>query len=295
VKVVVVAVLLGFCAGCHFSVGALNDLGGGGEVDMADGPDLASGDPGDLGTANDLTMSAPPDLVPDPCAGAPALGSGNIAAQCVIGTPPTVDGNLADWPLTSFLPMTKTTSAQANGTWDVPMIPNDTNASARYFVRWDLSYLYVAISITDDVRNSPNTTDSQISNNDAIEIFVDGGHERSNSYDSNDWQLAFDTNLKMVAGNGSAVVTFPAGTKQGWGGTSPSWTLEAAIPWSIMGGSAAAPGRLVGFDLKLDDNDAGTARDRDLVLFYNPGNGNGSCNAPFCRADAFGTVQLQGR
>ncbi|HEX9101092.1 MAG TPA: sugar-binding protein [Polyangia bacterium] len=292
-----VAMLL-VCAGCKFSIDASTGVGSVSGGDLAvGGDDLAGGGAADdlAGAVADLALpSTPPDLVPDPCAGAPALGAGNVAAQCVIGTPPTVDGNLADWPLASFLPMTKTTSAQANGTWDVAGIPNDTNSSARYFVRWDLSYLYVAITIADDVRNTPNPAGSQLSENDAVEIFVDGQHTRSNSYDATDWQLVYSADTQKVAAQ-LTLKPWPTGTLEAWGGTSPAWTLEAAIPWALLGNNAPALGRLVGFDLKLDDNDAGPTRQRDLILFYNPGNGNGGCNAPNCRADAFGTVQLQGR
>ncbi|HEX6837596.1 MAG TPA: sugar-binding protein [Polyangia bacterium] len=292
--------LLFVCAGCKFSVHALTGIGD--VADLAVVDDLATGGGGgsggggtsdDLATILDLAMPAgPPDLVPDPCVGAPALGNGNVAAQCVIGTPPTIDGNLADWPINSFLPMTKTTSAQATGTWDVAGIPNDTNSSARWLVRWDLSYLYVAVSVTDDVQNTPNPAGSQISENDAIEIFVDGGHERSSTYDGNDWQLVYSADGAKQAAQ-LMLKSWPAGPEV-WSRTSPSWTLEAAIPWSILGGTASL-GRLVGFDLKLDDNDSGTMRERDLVLYYGQANGNGGCTAPNCRTDVYGTVQLQGR
>ena len=295
-----VALLL-VCAGCKFSVHALTGVGDVGDLAVAD--DLATGGGGgggggsasdDLATIVDMAMAAgPPDLLPDPCAGAPALGSGNVAAQCVIGTPPTIDGNLADWPTASFLPMTKASSAQATGTWDVTGIPNDTNSSARWFARWDLSYLYVAVSITDDVQNTPNTMPSQLSENDAIEIFVDGGHEQSNTYDGNDWQLVYSADQQKVAAQ-LTVKGWPGGTHEAWSKTSPAWTLEAAIPWSILGGTASL-GRLVGFDLKLDDNDSGTMRERDLILYYGNANGNGGCTAPNCRTDVYGTVQLQGR
>ncbi len=294
--------LLFVCAGCQFSIDALTGVGTTSDGGAGAAADLAvaggvddGGAPADLATLVDLTPVGPPDLVPDPCAGAPALGAGNVAAQCVIGTPPTIDGNLAEWPTASFLPMTKTTSAQANGTWDVAGIPNDTNSSARYSVRWDLNYLYVAVSIADDIQNTPNTTPSQLSENDAVEIFVDGMHDRSNTYDTtDDWQLVYSADGQKVAAQ-LTVTAWPNGTQQMWSHTSPSWMLEAAIPWSILGGGAIAPGKLVGFDLKLDDNDSGLTRQRDLVLFYNPGPGNGNCTAPNCRADAFGTVQLQGR
>jgi len=292
--------LLVLCAGCKFSVDALKNLGDttGGDLAVGAPADLATGGGAadvDLATLADLAApAAPPDLLADPCAGAPSLGNGNVAAQCVIGTPPTIDGNLADWPTASFLSMTKATAAQANGTWDVTGIPNDTNASARYFVRWDLSYLYVAVSITDDVQNTPNSTGSQLSENDALEIFVDGKHDQANTYDSNDWQLVYSADTQKVAAQ-LTITQWPAGTHEAWSRTSPAWTLEAAIPWSILGGGTISPGKLVGFDLKLDDNDSGTMRERDLILYYGTANGNGGCTAPNCRTDVYGTVQLQGR
>ena len=292
-----VVVMLLVCAGCSFRIAALTNLGS--DEDMAVATDFAlgMGGFGDLAVGDMATMPGAIDMTADPCAGAPALGSGNLAAQCVIGNPPTIDGDLSEWPLASFISLTKTTAAQANGTWDVAGIPNDTNSSARYFVRWALSYLYVAVSITDDVQNTPNPPGSQISDNDAIEIFVDGGHEQANSYDNNDWQLVYSADGNMTAARGTnvGIVTWPSAAHQAWSRTSPSWTMEAAIPWSILGGGTISPGKLVGIDLKLDDNDSGTMRERDLVLYYGNASGNGGCNAPNCRTDVYGTVQLQGR
>src|SRR3954464_9908166 len=123
--------MLVFCAGCRFSVGALTNLGGGGDSDLG-AEDMATADP-DMATTSAADIAMPTgDMLADPCAGAPALGNGNVAAQCVIGTPPTIDGNLSDWPQAAFLSLTKTTAAQANGTWDLTNIPNDANSSARY-------------------------------------------------------------------------------------------------------------------------------------------------------------------
>jgi cellulose/xylan binding protein with CBM9 domain len=280
------------CAGCRFSVDALRNLDSGdppdlsilaadlGSVDLAPMIDFASIDLGSI------------DQALDPCANPPTLGSGNLAAQCVIGNPPTIDGDLGDWPLGQFVAMTKTTAAQADGTWDTA-VANDANSSARFFVKWDLTYLYVAVSVTDDVSHTPNSSPS-LSDNDAVEIFVDGLHDRTMSYGADDWQLVYSGDTKTEAAQ-NVVVTWPAGTKEVWGGSSPSWTLEAAIPWTLLGGSPAALGRVVGFDLKLDDNDNGSKRDRDLVMYYTATAASATCSAPYCRTDAFGAVQLQGR
>ena len=108
-----------------------------------------------------------------------------------------------------------------------------------------------------------------LSDNDAFEIFLDGKHDRTTSYGSDDWQLVYSADQQKAAARGT-VVTWPAGTQENWGGIAPGYTLEVAIPWSVLGGAAAAPGRVVGFDLKLDDNDSAksTTRDRDLIMYY---------------------------
>ncbi len=296
-------VLFIVCAGCRFSVDAIEDVGG--ASDLGDG-DLAAGDPavgapGDLSIADlaaigDLAV-APPDLIADPCANPPAPAAGDVAAQCVIGNPPTIDGNLADWPLGQFISMTRTSAAQAAGSWGTA-VPDDANVSARYFVKWDLTYLYIAVSVTDDVRQTPNHASGSpnLSDNDAVELFVDGKHDRTTSYGSDDWQLVYSADAQKEAAQGN-LVGWPAGTHEAWGGATPAWTLEAAIPWTLLGGAPATLGRVVGFDLKLDDNDGanGDQRDRDLVMYYDAGNGGGSCAAPYCRTDAFSAVQLLGR
>src|SRR6185312_3070892 len=129
--------------------------------------------------------------------------------------------------------------------------------------------------LADDVQNTPNPEGAQLSENDALELFVDGGHEQANSFDNNDWQLVYSADEQKTAARGTnvGIVTWPMTAKQAWSRTSPAWTLEAAIPWSILGGGTISPGKLVGFDLKLDDNDSGTMRERDLILYYGTANG----------------------
>jgi len=281
--------ILVVCAGCRFSVGAVPGNGAVGESDLADGPS----DGAVVQDPDDLTATTMPDLVGDPCANPPPLMAGAVAAQCVIGHPPTIDGDLSDWPQAQFLAMTRATAAQASG-WGAPSSSDDSNSSARFFVRWDLQNLYVAASVTDDAQETPNKPPG-LSDNDALEIFLDGEHDRSSTYGPNDWQLVYSADGQMAAAQ-VTLVKWPKDAKQAWGGTSPSFTVEAAIPWSALGNAPAALGRVVGFDLKLDDNDQGnTTRDRDLIMYYVPATGGGTCSAPYCRTDVFGAVQLQGR
>jgi hypothetical protein len=283
------------CGGCRFSVHAL-DNNGLGQTDMGVGDDLAT-DPRDLaGVVADLAgadLSPGPDMA-DPCGVAPPLGAGNVAAHCVIGNPPTIDGDLADWPVGSFLSMSHATAAQKTGMWSGNETNNDPDASARFFVRWDADFLYVAAAIIDDVRETPNAL---LTENDAFELFLDGAHNRSQAYDASDWQLVLSADNRTAAYQTGVAQTFPATVVVALGGTSPSWNVEMKIPWSAVGTAPATIGRVLGFDVKLDDNDQGNAmRDRGLIMYYTAtGPGAPMCNAPYCRTDAFGAVQLQGR
>ncbi|MDB4968360.1 MAG: Ig domain protein group 2 domain protein [Myxococcales bacterium] len=278
------------CGGCQFSVNALapNGLG---QSDLGVGGDLATVDT-DL-AANDL---APGPDIADPCGTPPALGAGNIAAQCVIGSPPTIDGDLSDWTAASLAGFTHVSAAQSTGAWDPVEATNDGDSSARFFVKWDLNYLYIAAAISDDIRETPNNTGPGLTDNDALEIFLDGAHNRTQAYDSTDWQLIISADNKKAAFQNAVAKTFPSGIMFALGGASPSWNVEVAIPWASVGGSGTI-GRVLGFDIKLDDNDSGnTTRDRGLVMYYTAvGAGSPPCSALYCRTDSFGAVQLQGR
>lgn len=289
-RALALALLVG---GCRFNLHAIDDVSPSVSVDLATAaavPDLSAG----IGVADDLATAPALDLASDPCANPPALGGGNLAAQCVIGNPPTVDGNLADWPpLAQWTSARRASAALSGGSWQNDPSQDDPDCSAKFFVRWDLSYLYVAVSVTDDIRNVPNSPPG-LTDNDAVELFFDGLHDRSQAYGDDDRQLVYSADkAKMAAKDGNAA-SWPAGTVEKWGGTSPAWTLEAAVPWSALGGTPATLGRVVGFDVKLDDNDGGFTRARDLAEYYAAPSG-GACSAPYCRTDAFGAVQLHGR
>lgn len=283
------------CAGCRFSVNGATGggVGGGGGGGGSPEGDLGAGGEVDFaGVALDLSGAG--DLTLDPCGNAPPLGAGNLAAQCTIGDPPTLDGDLADWVIGDFRPLTRANAARADGEWYPSEATNDLDLSARFFIKWDETYLYIAASITDDIRQAPYGP-PDLQHNDALEIYLDGKHDRTRAYGDDDWQLVFSVNKLREAFRGEGSRTFPSGVVHGVGGTSPRWTFEAGIPWTALGGMGEI-GRVVGFDLRLDDNDGDLLRSRDLTLFYNAsGLALPPCREPSCRTDAFGAVQLQGR
>jgi hypothetical protein len=247
-------VLLGV-GGCRFVLQGLPltaapaDAGGGG-----------GGQP-DLLAAGDLAPPAP-DLL-DPCAGAPPPPAGALAAACVIGAPPTLDGKLDDWPAARFLPITRAAADYNEGAWPDGAPADDATLSGRFALAWDARALYIAVRVTDDVRV---VSPANINNRDSLELFLDGDHDRAATYGPDDHALTISAD-----GNAMDFNVYPTGSVlrvADDGGSPAGWVLEAAIPWSQLGGAAATVGRVVGFDLRLNDDDTGaavTVPDRALV------------------------------
>jgi hypothetical protein len=282
-------VLLLLMSGCRFGLRGL-------PIASAD---LAA--PVDAGDGVDLLALALPDLA-DPCP-AVTLAASVVEATCArAGAPPVVDGDLGEWSPGVFYTISHGQASESTGAWSGVETTNDADLSAQVAARWDDQYLYVGARITDDVRQVPAT--ASLWNDDAIEIYVDGLDDRGDNYDSDDVQL-------VIAANGQGQLwkwpqtgyptALPAGVVVATKDSTPgaAWNVEVAIPWSLLGGSAAAPGRTLGIDVQLDDNDLGGAtRDRTL-LWANAAPAGCVCNGgfcqPYCDQKSFATLELGGR
>jgi hypothetical protein len=287
--------------GCTFGVPGL------GETD-------ASQPPPDLSqvAVDSAAPPVPPDLaIPDaapadPCA-APLPVANTIGAACVIGNPPTLDGNLSDWPTALFSnTLSYATAAEHIGSWASLPADNDLNSSAVFALRWDQTYLYLAVRVSDQSRSSVQV---YYYDGDSVEIYLDGLHDRSIAYGADDAELIVvpggNSQLWRYRATGNpqmSPTTFIAKTMDslGAGGALTNWNLEAAIPWSFLGGGAVSAGRLVGFDLALNDNDGSAMRERSMVWKNAAAPAcrcdmtNNMCSA-YCSPQSFFGVQLGGR
>ena len=259
------------CAGCTFSVDALQDHRPVGD------PDLAVGDPADWrpgptarSRCRDLTAPPPPRSDADPCAGAPRSAANTVAAACVIGQPPTIDGDLTDWPTAQFLPLSKTNAAQANGTWDDAASPTTRDSSARYSRALGSD---VSLRRDFDHRRHPRSTPNhrRASDNDALEIFVDGKHDRSApataaTTGSSSIPPTAEGRRRKVAVVASPRPAPPRGVEAGTGPRS-----EPSRRRSRGASSAAARSRPGASSASISSSTTTTAtddttRDRDLIL-----------------------------
>jgi hypothetical protein len=212
-------------------------------------------------------------------------------------SPPTLDGDLADWEQADFISVTPT-----SGVFDTESATTDDpdDFSFSFAVRNDEQYLYVAVRVTDDIivldtNPDPTEKDARAWMDDAIEVFIDGNH--SHSPDARDTAgVEFKTGGEFsIVANGAVTskmsgVPLKNGDKDYWtsqGSYSPApgaayqspwdseakeFAIEARFHYRIMG-EAVGPGSTIGFTISAHDDDNGG--DRDAALYWK---GMGSSN-----------------
>lgn len=117
-------------------------------------------------------------------------------------------------------------------------------------VMWDEEGFYVGCWSYDDTiyANNPRPW-----NNDAFEIFIDGGNEKTAKYDENDRQIIYQyQSIEPFTDNQSTKYSVN-GIKSAQKDTEFGWTMEVFIPFSSLGISRSA-GDIIGFDIVCDDN-----------------------------------------
>ena len=168
------------------------------------------------------------------------------------GAAPAIDGIVdAAWsnytavPITNILSGTVSSAADLSGNWKA---------------MWDATNLYVLVQVTDDVKRNDAGTD--VYNDDGVEIYFDFGNNKPTAYGANDHQYTFRWNDATAAYeiNGHSV----AGITKGSTNTTGGYIMEVRIPWVTIGGVPAA-NSLHGFDVMINDDDNGAARDKKIA------------------------------
>jgi hypothetical protein len=166
-------------------------------------------------------------------------------------TPPTIDGSLSDWGSASVISLDSITTNTRIG-----YQPSPANSSATVRSMWTSSYLYFAVSVTDDkIQNdSPDPW-----RDDEIEIGIDGLHDGVGT-GVDDHQYTANPDGRQTD-QGIATTAFQVKTHTRIDG----WDAEFAIPVSQMKAGALAAGKTLGFNLSLRDDDDGGEQDRQMV------------------------------
>ncbi len=128
--------------------------------------------------------------------------------------------------------------------------------------------LYVLVEVVD-----PNLFNDSAANwweDDVVELFIDGDNSKKTTYDNaNDFQLGFrwnDTAIKV----GGASVPNTTGVVQSQFRTSNGYNIEVSIPWSTIN-VVPKVGSKIGFDVAIDDDANGGARDSQLTSISTTG------------------------
>ncbi|MBE7444313.1 MAG: Ig-like domain-containing protein [Planctomycetia bacterium] len=156
----------------------------------------------------------------------------------------TIDGNLTEssWDITT----------------DVSNVVIGTaNNTVKFGVLWDSTYLYVGMTVLDDTLHNDST---YVHEDDSVEIYIDGDHNHSITYDSYDRQFIKgwnDSTLFEQHGKKTDVL-------HGWAPISGGYSIELSIPWSNLGVTPTA-GMTIGFSVGYNDDDDGSGREGQAV------------------------------
>ncbi|MDF2924205.1 MAG: endopolygalacturonase [Paenibacillaceae bacterium] len=137
------------------------------------------------------------------------------------------------------------------------LISGALNVTAKFNAIWDATYLYVGVKVLDSAlyNDSANMWDD-----DSVEIYIDRNHNGGTTYDAYDRQFVLGYNDTAIYSPQSTT-----GVLYGTANISGGYTAEIAIPWTNLGMSAPSDGATIGFDIGINDDSNGGARDNRLV------------------------------
>ncbi|CAG1022797.1 hypothetical protein MTYM_01996, partial [Methylococcales bacterium] len=174
-----------------------------------------------------------------------------------------------------------------NGTLDEPdwniatevnnVVIGTTNNTTKFGVLWDSTYLYVGMKVLDDNLYNDSTN---VWDDDGVEIYIDGDHNRGTTYDSYDRQFIKGWNDPILFEKHGKTT----GVLHGWAPISGGYSIEFAIPWSNLGITPAA-GMTLGFSAGYNDDDNGAVRE-GLAVWIGTANNN-------IDTSAFGEIVLE--
>ena len=183
------------------------------------------------------------------------------AAEPVVmaNTPPAIDGELdAIWAHTPWV-----RDFVRPGELD-SAVTSFNDAALSWRAMWDYDYLYLFITIVDDIFNA----DTQVGwHGDAVELWLDGDNSDSTEYDGiNDLGYNFlysnDPENPLIFNEGDEWRMGTTGHRQGAAYWPGGVNLELAIPMENLGIDMPAPGHMIGMDVDWNDRD-GEGPDRD--------------------------------
>ncbi|MFC1717403.1 sugar-binding protein [Candidatus Poribacteria bacterium] len=183
-----------------------------------------------------------------------------LVLTCYLGTP-TLDGNLDEWQGLDAAVV----DAESQVFTGIENWTDASDCSAKFYVMWDNTNIYIAIDAKDDtVVNT--ATDGDIWRNDAAEVFFSTtnaivGHDEHYQYGFTPDEMKWNWCNIDGAGSVDPDCATSASTVTGDG-----YIIEAAIEYGEMASLNFATNSVIGFHPALDDADGdGSARDLQIT------------------------------
>ncbi|MBL8955982.1 MAG: hypothetical protein JNK82_34725 [Myxococcaceae bacterium] len=248
--------------------------------------------------------AGPPDAgPPDPC-GARAVvptDAGVIAVYCAKNRTLTIDGDLADWSGVPFTSLTRASAGRTKGSgmWSNDEAVNDADISGLFALQWDDQNLYLAGRITDDIRAIFPASNDYF-RDDCFQPYIDGDLSRTVTFGPADSALlirADNTAQEFFRATNTTVAGLDGGMQSATRNVdagAAGWAIEISIPWPRFGPAPVVRGRVIGFDLIIDDGDDLTMQVREHFLIWAQRSITGVCDEPYCSSVAYGDAVLTG-
>jgi len=206
-----------------------------------------------------------------------------IADEPVIGIPmkpdppPAVDGQLEDW---SNVPGALLLNHAEQATWGGARWKSPTDLSAKVWIAWRQDMIYLAADVTDDkIRQSEHG--SGIWKGDCVQLYLDVAPDEEaarSHFGKGQFQIAFSPGNFQHSGDSlndcppeahifKPASLAPKGVLVAAQQTDHGYTLEAAIPWALLGVKLPAVGIPVNFEIAVFDTDGAEARSEKLLSF----------------------------
>ncbi len=212
---------------------------------------------------NSCVLPTGNSVVPTPTAGPGTGQPGDTTVHAAaVGTPPPkMDGDLAEW---AALPNTVTQPIEGQANWE-----GAADLAAAWNTAWDTESLYLAVAVKDSTFVQVSRG-ANLDQGDSVELWLDtqlasdGGQH---TLGPAEFRLGLSPgNLVSPVGGPEAYLWLPTQLarsltepKVAAKRTGTGYTLEAAVPWRILGVAPAA-GQSYGLSLVINDDDTpGTA------------------------------------
>lgn len=200
----------------------------------------------------------------------PGIRPGPSVVAEFLDVPPTIDGDIGDWPMTMYL-----MNYVVRG---VEFYADEYDLLGEFKIAWNMEYLFIGV-IVRDTRFAQNATGAQLYMGDSIELLLDvdvAGDFDVNTLSDDDYQLGFSPGNLYESGAPEAFLWAPyeraaalEGVHIGGRLTDDGWMIEVAFPWSVTG-ITPGDGMHLGFLLSVSDNDSITDNAQHSVISFAP-------------------------